>query len=101
MSDVEFEVHGGTITHLYAVGEGGNSNPEDDPVVHNIKLKLMGGSITTLDVGEDKTKVSCVYVSGVVTNEDEVLADLPDSTETIPTDHIKEYLESALSIVEF
>ena len=101
MSDVEFEVHGGTITHLYAVGEGGNSNPEDDPVIQNIKLKLMGGSITTLDIGEDKTKVSCVYVSGVVTNEDEVLADLPDSTETIPTDHIKEYLESALSIVEF
>lgn len=100
MSDVEFEVNGGTITNLYAVGEGGNSNPADDPIVQNIKLKLMGGSVATLNVGEDKTKVSCTYVSGVVQNED-VLADLPYAVETIPTDNIKDYVESMLSVVEF
>ena len=101
LSDVEYEINGGTIDKMYAVGEGGNSNPDDDPIVQNIKLKLMGGSIATLDVGEDKEKVSCLYVSGVVANEDEVLADLPDPVETIPTNNIKEYLESALSVVEF
>ena len=100
LSDVEFEVNGGTITNLYAVGEGGNSNPADDPIVQNIKLKLMGGSVATLNVGEDKTKVSCTYVSGVVQNED-VLADLPQAVETIPADNIKDYVDSMLSVVEF
>ena len=101
LSDVEYEINGGTIAKLYAVGEGGNDNSADDPIVQHIKLNLIGGTITMLDVGTNKEKVTCTYVPGVVENENDVLAGISNSTETIPITNLKEYVDSMLSVVEF
>ncbi len=101
LSDVEFDINGGSIRNLYVIGEGGNTDPSDDPIVQNIKLKLIGGKISNIDLGDKLDNISCVYTSGIINPDDAPLASITNKTEIIPPAKIKEYIDSMISIVEF
>lgn len=81
MSDINYEINGGTITAMHVWGEGGNKDASDDPKVQNARVKLLGGTITTLKAGVNTIAGKVVtgeYAEGVITNQDEALAEMPE-----------------------
>ena len=97
MTDVEFVIQGGTINKMFAFGEGGNKNPDDDPKFQHSRLSVLGGSISTLSAGYNGSStsgdgVSGEYVTGVIGNEEEAVKAL----------NLKSHVNDAtISIIEF
>ena len=103
ISDVAFEVYGGEITSMPVWGEGGNTDPEDEPKVQNAKLTIMGGTITTLEPGVNTItdrNILGSYVTGVITNQDAALTNMPKLTKTYTTAQLAELVKKALEDAE-
>ena len=98
ISNVEFEINGGTIDKMYAYGKG-NANPLDNPKVYHSKLTITGGTITELASGvnalENKDATG-TYVDGVIGNQEAALVDLSGLVKSYTQAQLMDLVKKAL-----
>lgn len=104
IADLTHEVYGGTINDMQVWSEGGDIESTEYPKIQTARIKIHGGVITTLSHGlnfiSGKT-ITGEYVDGVIGNQDDALAEIPNLVKVYTHDQLITMLQKAINVRTF
>ena len=103
INDLTFEINGGTITNMLVWSEGGELD-SNYPKIQTARIKIHGGTITTLESGinfvSDKI-ITGEYVDGVIANQDAALVEIPNLTKVYTHAQLITMMQQAINVRTF